>query len=476
MQRSFGSLAPVLLVLALLLPAADPAAAAPSADAIDAAIDRGVAWLLEEQRGDGTWGTRSQAVGHTALAAFTLLHAGVSDESPGRTGKAFRRAIAWIDRHGPGLTRAGDRDAGVYETSLLALIECTRGRAMETRLPRLVGILERAQAANGQWDYKLPRTARRSKAGDNSNSQFAVLALGAAVGEGAHVKTDVLAKAHAWWASAAQRDGGFGYSSGGSRASTSTGSMTAAGLASLAILDAALRRVLPCETRTRALTCLAEGFEVDKNFGPAQGGAGQRQRNAGRGWEHYFLWSVERAMVLAGHERLGAIDWYDAGATHLLATQKKDGSWRGEHPLYATCFALLFLTRAADPPRVFTPPDAPIGPVTPGEGTEVPAPVAPAAAVPDLGHLLASDAATTPRELQEAALRLGPASLLALARALDDPSPRTRQRANETLRALLGDDRVGQADRHPLARGRLRLWLRRHQARLEAKDGRFVLP
>ena len=50
------------------------------------------------------------------------------------------------------------------------------------------------------------------------------------------------------------------------------------------------------------------------------------------------------------------------------------------------------------------------------------------------------------------------------------------QRANEGLRALLGDDRVGRADAHPLARGRLHLWIRKNQRFLEALDGRFRIP
>jgi len=447
---------------------------------VDQAIEQGVAWLLDEQRADGTWGTGSRAFGHTVLVAFTLLHAGL-EEDAGH--KGFDRAIRWLDRNGPGLRRARDKDADTYGTSLLVLLLRARGLAAEPRMRRAVAILERSQAANGQWSYAPRAGPKGHEAGDNSNTQFAVLALGSALGEGVPVDDEVLKRAWAWWRRAAQKDGGYGYASGGSLASASTGSMTAAGVASLSILEAALAG-RATDTREEgaptsrlledAVGRLADGFAVDKNFGPAQGGAGERQRNAGRGWVHYFLWSVERAMVLAGHERLGDHDWYAEGAAHLLATQKDDGSWRGEHPLYATCFALLFLTRAADPPRAFTPPDRPRAPATPGDALPREEPEGARLPVGDVKDWL--ERGLPHDEMCRACLALGPKSLLALVDALRAPDAKVRQRANETLRALLGDERVGKADRHPLARGRLGLWVRKNQRFLEAADGRFVLP
>ena len=350
---------PGLLLALLLLPAvtarATPESAPPSVEAIDGAIERGVTWLLKERRPAGTWASGSRAFGHTALALFALLHAGVDE----REDEAVARSLAWLDRHGPGRQDGAEPDAATYDTSLALLLLRDRGRAADRpRRERLARVLEASQAENGQWSYAGQPGGRRPGAGDNSNTQFAVLALGAAAGEGVTVEPLVLKRALRWWTLSVQEDGGFGYASGGSRASASTGSMTAAGICSLRILESALGEDAPAEAarvRGAALRRLALEFEVDRNFGPAPGGTKQRQRNAGRGWNHYYLWSVERAMVLAEEEWLGGVDWYAAGARHLLATQKRDGSWRGEHPLYATCFALLFLTRAADPPRAFTP-------------------------------------------------------------------------------------------------------------------------
>jgi hypothetical protein len=63
---------------------------------------------------------------------------------------------------------------------------------------------------------------------------------------------------------------------------------------------------------------------------------------------YYFLWSLERAAVAYGLDKIGGKDWYAWGAEFLLKDQEKDGSWQGVHGEYGadTCFALLFLRRA----------------------------------------------------------------------------------------------------------------------------------
>ena len=49
------------------------------------------------------------------------------------------------------------------------------------------------------------------------------------------------ARAAAWWREHPQDDGGFGYASGGGHPSATSGSMTAAGIASLAQLAVATK-------------------------------------------------------------------------------------------------------------------------------------------------------------------------------------------------------------------------------------------
>ncbi len=500
-MRSASILLGLLLLLALF-PAAHADPRPPQGPEIDAAIAAGLDWLLEEQKPNGTWGSGKHALGKTALTVFALLHCGLAEGQGTKASKRLAKALKYLDRQGAGRGRRREADTRTYEASLLLMLLRSRGRAEDReRMQRLADLLCSTQTRNGQWWYD-GKGARTRSGGDNSNTQFATLALGQAHGEGLEVPRRRLQLATGWWLRAAGAKGGFGYASGGSPKSASTGSMTAAGIACLAIGRAVLgdgpapaaghapTKTPAVRVQERATEFLADVFSVTKNHGPAIDRKQQRQRKGGRGWLHYYLWTVERAMVLSGRKQLGEHDWYAEGARHLLATQRKDGSWRGEHPLYATCFALLFLTRAADRPRAFTPraepeePGVSRGPTVtppskppkPGEKAEAPPTAKPAAAVPSGTVLDWLRETLAVGELPRRCRIAGAGSLLPLVRALQHPEAAIRQRAFEALRALLPDERTERVDRHPLPRGRLALWLRLNARHLVLKGERFAEP
>jgi hypothetical protein len=68
-------------------------------------------------------------------------------------------------------------------------------------------------------------------------------------------------------------------------------------------------------------------------------------------WVYYYLYGLERSCVLAGIRNVGRHDWYREGAEFLLKMQTGQGLWCGEGDatICATCFALLFLTKATTP-------------------------------------------------------------------------------------------------------------------------------
>jgi hypothetical protein len=65
----------------------------------------------------------------------------------------------------------------------------------------------------------------------------------------------------------------------------------------------------------------------------------------------YYLWSVERVAVLYQRKTIDGKDWYAWGAGMLLPNQQEDGSWQtnsfhGSSAVIDTCFATLFLRQA----------------------------------------------------------------------------------------------------------------------------------
>lgn len=491
-----------LLLLAGLPAARGEDVKLPSPSEIDKAIERGVGFVLEEQKPTGTWGSGKHAVGKTALAVYTLLHGGVAEGQGTKESKRLARALKFLDKNGAGRSTRRVTDTRTYEASLLLMLLRARGRPEDRgRMQNLTTLLCKTQSRNGQWWYDAKGSPDK---GDNSNTQFATLALGQAYGEGLKLQAQTAAQALRWWMSAQGTKGGFGYASGGSPKSAATGSMTAAGIACIAIWRALGPHERPQDVnqysdgskeaaaQKKAVQFLADVFSVTKNHGPSVDRKNQKQRKTGRGWMHYYLWTLERAMVLSGQEKLGTRDWYAEGARRLLDTQKKDGSWRQEMPLYATCFALLFLTRAADPPRAFTPsaqptvPGAGGAPITPAPNAEPPAnpdpsskqdpakkgprPLPPGTVLDWLQEALA--VGELPRRCRQA----GAGSLLPLVHGMRHPDAKVRQRAFEALRGLLPNERTDRTDRHPLRRGRLALWLRLYARHLVLVEGRFHMP
>jgi hypothetical protein len=63
----------------------------------------------------------------------------------------------------------------------------------------------------------------------------------------------------------------------------------------------------------------------------------------------YFLWSLERVGVIYGVDKIGGFDWYDLGSTALVRSQNADGTWNFGKTFGAevnTAFAVLFLCKA----------------------------------------------------------------------------------------------------------------------------------
>jgi len=356
------------------------------------AIERGVAFLKKVRDGDGLYSgpyQRSYPFGETAMALLALRYAGV-----GTTDPAFDEPFKQMSKF---------RGNSVYVNSLIAQVLATIPKdkqtpAVRTAMREQAAWMGNAQLANGMWTYQNPNQGQTGSryvgAGDNSNTQFAMMALWQLNTAGAEPNLNVLKKCEKHFLETQLADGGWGYSrpvavsqpNGVRVVGASTPSMTATGLATMYIfMDLLhLRDGGNCRTRrlapggqnqywdrriASATDCVEAG--LDKWFANrARQEALRTARPTGAGrsfitmYDLYYLYSIERIGAASGQKYLGHIDWYAAGAKLLLDTQNEDGSWGYTYTLPAaraglnqqpnwaiieTAFAILFLAKGRAP-------------------------------------------------------------------------------------------------------------------------------
>ncbi len=194
---------------------------------------------------------------------------------------------------------------------------------------------------------------------DNSNTQFATLALWAARRHGLPLERslDLLVRR---FQRSQLPDGTWKYHA--TPHGWGTPAMTGAGLLGLAVghgLEADPRKKKSVKDARVDRGLRALGSQVGKPFGAninrlVKRGPRGRIIRLGRMQSPvnlYFLWTVERVGVLYHVRELDGKDWYRWGVDLLLPVQDDDGSWhQGNYPGSTrgvdTCFALLFLRRA----------------------------------------------------------------------------------------------------------------------------------
>jgi len=345
----------------------------PDPEEVNKAIERGAEWILGqlplEAPGEAKEGRADRQQEHD-LVLLTLLHAGIGPEN-----EKVEALIRFVS--GAPLRRT-------YQVSIQAMALQKLMRfpkvdiyKIQLRIAQCAQFLLDNQCRNGQWSYgeetrpwtptgpipkkknggteSLPRIRLRPNgsssqpAGDNSNSQYALLGLRAAMDCSIEFPEEVLKRARAWWESAQGADGGWGYKATG--IGPEKGSMTAAGVAAVAICDHYLGKDSKADLDlVRGVRWLGKNFSVEGN--PFIGSRGEGPLAI---HHYYYLYGLERAGILAGTEEFGNHPWYAEGARYLLAEQKPNGSWtsseesRAESARIRTCFAILFLRRATDP-------------------------------------------------------------------------------------------------------------------------------
>ena len=346
-------------VFGLFGPIVTPLRAEVTAEQVRSAIDRGVSYLKNKQNANGMWQDIAQAHGGiTALCTLAMLNCGVEP-----TDDHIQRALGQLRKIPPKMTYVV-----ALQTMVFARAEPERDRPLIARNVKwLEGTQIVAGPYKGAWTY--PGIAGIGTGdGDNSNSQFALLALHEAerVGVSASERTWRLAKKY--WEENQNNDGSWGYKL---KDTPGTGSMTCAGITSLVIamdraeaLSARVRgdQIECCVPRppgqaddvqqlANALDWLGRHFSVSRNPGS-------------RSSPLYYLYGLERVGRLTARRflprpsrpgRPDRADWYREGADHLVRTQDAlSGYWTaigpGEtEPTIGTSLALLFLSKGRWP-------------------------------------------------------------------------------------------------------------------------------
>jgi hypothetical protein len=370
----------------------------PADPRVNQAIERGVKFLKKLQEKDGTW--KSDYLGSTIIAAWTLLECGVSPNDP-----MLQKAID----HVRGVILNVEK---TYEISLALMMFDRLADPEDEPLIEVLALrlLAGQQDTRNGWTYscpalpqaevarvetilaklkkdgprKLPEEPKERKprdpklvtqsvmrlaldvvynppqtnmpdSSDNSNTQFAMLALWVARRHGMPVDL-ALVRTEARFRKFQQVSGGWGYLctnpnplDKSSPSNPPTATMTCCGLIAIALGNAATRPKgslpanLTLDPQVKNALYLVSVTIGDASGKPTPGDVPLGDRSS----VFYHLWTLERMAVLYNFKTIGGKDWYKWGADFLIADQGSDGGWSARHGAGGidTCFALLFLRR-----------------------------------------------------------------------------------------------------------------------------------
>jgi hypothetical protein len=347
---------------------------------IDDAIVKGVWYLKDHVPLNGTWGDGiagvrddGQSLAFAALPALTLLECGVPESDP-----IVQKAARFVREKAP-IMRTG---TDTYQRSLAILFLDRLGDPQDRELIQYLalGLIAGQRPDDHGWGYGCPLLDRQATTKlltllrdekqtleqwqqdalkivafspgetDNSNSQFAILALWVSRRHGVPIErtiervekrfstTQVVSKDDGM-----DVDGSWPYKANQHHVSEWP-TMTCAGLLGMAVAQG-----LAAERKDKDRALEERSSRIRR--GLAVLGRSIDRPEEKRKMDLYFLWSLERVGVLFNLDKIEGKDWYAWGRKPLLDSQQDDGSWTkggfwGSHPVINTCFALLFLEQA----------------------------------------------------------------------------------------------------------------------------------
>lgn len=314
---------------------AEETEAAPTPEALAAAIDRGLDWLESRQQSDGSWGSGGFRASAAVTATCTMAFVGSgSTATSGSRSPAVARGVRYLlgCAAGSGLIAGREQSAHgpmyahAFATTVLADLygETDEDDAIARVLDPAARLIERTQNDEGGWRYQpLRRDA------DLSVTAGMLGALRALRNAGIDVSESTVERAVDYVRSLQNPDGGFRY-------------LTAEGPSAAPRTAAALLSLL---------AAAADGPLIDRGFAwldahPIR--LDERIRlESGDGYALYGLFYS----AAARRRRGGSVwqEWYPRTAATLLGAQRPDGSWDDPSCAeFGTSAALAVLQMPAD--------------------------------------------------------------------------------------------------------------------------------
>jgi len=296
---------------------------------IDRAIGAAQRFLWKQQENNGLWHHHHirpglPRGGPTAIALFALLDSGVKP-----TDERIKKGL-------DALVDVKTQNLYVIATRAMALSQAVAQGREDYRAPLvrdLAWLTKNAARSGAAWGYGGPQ-----RTGDNSCSQFALLALWEADRAGLDIDVNLLRAVEQTWISRQKEDGGWTYPGepAAARKSDSTLSMTSAGLASLFVCQDVLSLASGPYRHQRA---------VDRGWAFLADGLTEAYIQDG-----YLAFCVQRVGIASGHKFIDEFDWFAAGAETLCEPNPFGRRYRGKWgPVVRASFELLFLARGRIP-------------------------------------------------------------------------------------------------------------------------------
>jgi len=284
-------------------------------DEASEAIDKGLKYLLANQRADGSWASTESGDRAIAITSLALMAFMSKAEFPGAgpNGAALDKAKDWL------LAQAKDAPDGylgstMYEHGLaiLALTEMwgmtqdpKDEDAMQKAIKAGVEVIIRSQSAGGGWRYQPTPTAGH----DTSVTVMVFIALASARQAGVVVPNKTIARVVTYLESAtSQKTGGFNYIPTGS---SKNDTIACTGGGAYAAQLAGKRDSEMVKSALRYLTERSPGI-INNNFG----------------YYYYGHYYAIHAMVQAGDDHYAK--WYPLIRDALIRKQTAQGAWPGK--------------------------------------------------------------------------------------------------------------------------------------------------